>query len=272
MAARFATADDCIPAGPLAPDGVGDVIEPNVLVLALDSYAGALVLCSQAWTRRNISVFFDRVSYACWQIDPKTAALHRRADLGRSYWACQDGNCEPAAQPTNAAVASDGAVVSRDGTEWLIAESSSDLQIYARTAAGARGALVRSFPRPAELVGKEPLPGELALVGHSVIAAEQNKDAFIVLDDRGVRIAELAGTQLHVIDDARIAVWPPEDRQPVQVFDLRTREQSAVTSPFVKTAVGHAGSLFAIDAAKRSLIALTPAFAVRASLPLKTCR
>src|SRR4051794_5890838 len=71
MRARLARAQTCVPRAVKASPG--DVALDDAISLLLDSDGAQLVVCAQAPTRRQESVFFDQVSYACWNVDPRTA-------------------------------------------------------------------------------------------------------------------------------------------------------------------------------------------------------
>jgi hypothetical protein len=240
---------DCVPAlAPARPDG------PE-LALALDSYGGRLVLCAQASTRRGVSVFFDDVSYACWNVDPATAAVARRADLGRAFFRCQDGACQPDA---------DGRAVSYDGAaELVFSADQKELAIVGRPG----GARVRAFP----LAGESFLRGELTLVGRTIFAIQGEEIA--VLDDRGARVGKLAGPELRVLDaDLVLAV---RDEAHGTLYDLAARRETPVqlAVPYVAGAVRHAGEVLAVDGAARALVRLDPAtLRPLGSRPLPRCR
>jgi hypothetical protein len=238
--AWLATVGNCVPrsrydeAIPLAPEG---------LPLALDSFDGRLVLCAQSATRRDVSVFFDDVSYACWNVDPATAAVSRRADLGRSYFRCQDGAC-PEGDTFEA--------ISRDGTERLVYdEAKQALSLFTRPG----GALVRSFPFPrgADLAFWR---GTLTLVGHTIFVVTE--DGILVLDDRGKPLGKLSGSELNVVDEG--AVLAVRDERHATLYELATRKSTpiALAAPYLAGAIRHGGGFYAVNSKARKLVKLDP--------------
>ncbi|HWU86482.1 MAG TPA: hypothetical protein VN253_04380, partial [Kofleriaceae bacterium] len=241
-----ASARDCVPP------------RDDTLALALDAYDGHLVLCAQASTRRDVSVFFDDVSYACWNVDPATAAVSRRADLGRAYFRCQDGACPPG--PGDEAV-------SHDGTEQLVfSEAKRELSIFSRPA----GALVRSFASPPDFAGQEFLRGQLTLVGHTIFAIIDH--SIFVLDDRGAARGKLDGIDLHVVDEGHVLAI--RDEQHATFYELASRKaaQIALTAPYLAGAIRHGGTFFAVDGDARKLVTLDPqTLQPRRALSLPIC-
>ena len=236
---------DCIPN---VPDSEASV--------ALDSFDGKLVACLQVVTRRDISVFFDRVSYACWNLDPKTAKLERRDDLGRSWFACQDGSCLPGYM--NRTVAYDGkTTLAFDDAKHVV------------TIAARDGKVVRTFAAPKELAGQELLAHELTLVG--AIWFAHVDDANLVFDDRGKQLAKLAGADVQVLDATHVLVAAVAGKG--TIFDVTARSTREVELPgdFAEHAVLHAGGLYAM--VERAFVTLDPkTFRERSRVPLKTCR
>ena len=238
--AWLATVGNCVP--PSRRDE-SHPLQLEVLSMALDSFDGHLVLCAQSSTRRDVSVFFDDVSYACWNIDPATAAVSRRADLGRSYFRCQDGACPPG---------DTFEAISRDGTERLVYdEAKQELSLFTRPG----GALVRSFPFPrgADLAFWR---GTLTLVGHTIFVVTD--DEILVLDDRGKPIGKLGGNNLHVVDEG--AVLAIRDERHATLYDLATRRSTpiALTSPYLAVAVRHGSAFYAVNSKARKLVTLDP--------------
>jgi hypothetical protein len=247
----LAAARDCVPrADLLGPD-------EEAITLALDAFDDHLVVCAQALTRRGGSVFLDPVSYACWNVDPKTAAVTRRADLARSYVRCQAGGCAPYEDRT---------VTSHDGTEQLAFDDARhELAITTRA-----GAAVRSFPSPAELAGQEPLRGDLTYVGHTIFAVGEL--GVVVLDDHGQILGHAAGRDVHVMDAGHVLV--SEDEQHATLYDLAPHKprRLQLPAPYAAQAVRFHGALYAIDDARR-LAALDPdTLRVRQTRPFVVCR
>jgi hypothetical protein len=243
----LARAQDCVPP------------EDDLLSLALDSYGGKLVLCAQALTRRDISVFFDDVSYACWNVDPATAAVTRRADLGRSYFRCQDGTCP---------MLTFNKAISYDGTKQVVlAEGKPELSIFARPA----GTLIRSFASLPAFAGQELQRGELTLVGDTIFGIVDQ--TIHVLDDRGGVRGKLEGIELHVVDDGHVLAI--RDEQHATLYELATRKSTPIslTAPYLAGAVRHGGTFFAVDDDTRKLVTLDPkTLQPRRSLSLPICK
>jgi hypothetical protein len=252
--AWLAKAKDCVP-----PHDPSLTLTPHgeTLSLALDSYDGKLVLCAQAITRRDVSVFFDFVSYACWNVDPATAAVSARADLGRAHFRCQDGACS----------AGDRRSISHDGTEVLVfSEAKGELSIVTRPG----GAPVRSFPSPPAFAGQEFLRGQLTLVGHTIFGIVDS--SITVLDDRGAARGTLEGRELQVVDAGRVLVI--RDEQHATLYELATRRTTpiALTAPYIAGAVQHGGAYFAVDGDARKLVLLDgKTLQPKRTLPLRLC-
>lgn len=247
----LATAHDCVPRANL----LGPEDEP--VTLALDTFDGHLVACAQVITRRGGSVFLDPVSYACWNIDPKTAAVTRRADLARSYLRCQAGGCAPYEDRT---------VTSYEGTEQLTFDDAKhELAITTRA-----GAAVRSFASPPELAGAEPLRGDLTYVDHTIFAvAEQT---VLVLDDHGRVLGHAAGRDVHVIDAGHVLV--AQDDQHATLYDLATHATRRVQlpAPYAAEAVRFHDALYVIDDARQLAVLDPGTFRVRQTRPLAVCQ
>lgn len=227
--------------------------------LALDSYGGKLVLCAQVSTRRDVSVFFDDVSYACWNVDPTSAAVSRRADFGRSYFQCQDGSCQPGDH---------NKAVSYDGTQQVVlAEAKPELSVLARPA----GTLVRSFSAPPAFGGQELLRGELTLVGHTIFGIVDQ--TIYMFDDQGSMRGKLDGNSLQVADDGHVLAV--RDEQHATLYEIATRKSTPITlaAPYIAGAVRHAGTFFAVDGENGKLVTLDPkTLQPRRSLVLPICK
>jgi hypothetical protein len=253
--AWLATVGNCVPPSRIDKS---HPMELEVLSLALDSFDGHLVLCAQSSTRRDVSVFFDDVSYACWNVDPATAALSRRSDLGRSYFRCQDGACPPGETFE---------VISRDGTERLVYDDTKqELSLFTRPG----GALVRSFPFPSG-AGQAFWRDTLTLVGHTIFMVTDKE--IHVLDDRGKAQGKLSGSNLNVIDEGAVLAFG-EDRR-ATLYDLATRKSTpiALTSPYLAGAVRHGGAFYAVNSRARKLVTLDPkTLQPRRTLPLRICK
>ena len=233
---------DCIP----------DVPDAETTI-ALDSYGGKLVACLQVITRRDVSAFFDRVSYACWNLDPKTARLAQRADRGRAYFACQDGSCTEMNRTT-----------SYDGKTTLAFDDAK----HTITIAAARGGkVVRTFAAPEELAGHELLGDDLLLLG-AVWFAHVDETVH-VFDDRGKQLAKLGASAVHVLDATHVLLTGDVPR----IYDVAARSTRDVTLPgeFAAQAVVHAGGLYAMDG--RAFVTLDgKTFRERSRIPLATCK
>lgn len=247
----LASARDCVPrADLLGPDD-------EAIMLALDTFDDHLVVCAQVVTRRGGSVFLDPVSYACWNVDPKTAAVTRRADLARSYLRCQAGGCTPYEDRT---------VTSYDGTEQLTFDDAKhELAITTRA-----GAAVRSFPSPPELAGAEPLRGDLTYVDHTIFAVAD--EIVLVLDDHGHLLGHAAGRDVHVMDTGHVLV--AEDEQHATLYDLATHATRRVQLPalYAAEAVRLHDVLYAIDDARRLAVLDPDTLRARRTQPLVVCR
>jgi hypothetical protein len=222
--------------------------------LALDSYGGHLVLCAQALTRRDVSVYFDHVSYACWDVDPATAAVSLRPDLGRSYFQCQDGACPPGDTDE---------VISYDGTELLVhSEDKHELAIFTRP--GRKPVRSFAFAEPVD-------PRGLTLLGHTILVEGHG---ISVLDDHGTSLAKLEGIEVHVVDEGHVLVVRDIDERQGTLYDLASRKAVPIrlAAPYVAGAVRHAGALFAVDSNARKLVTLGPkTFQPGRALPLPIC-
>lgn len=247
----LAAARDCVPrADLLGPD-------EEAVTLALDTVDDHLVACAQVVTRRGGSVFLDPVSYACWNVDPKTAAVTRRADLARSYLRCRAGGCAPYEDRTE---------TSYEGTEQLAFDDAKhEFTITTRT-----GAAVRSFASPPELAGAEPLRGDLTYVGHTIFAVAG--ETVLVLDDHGRALGHAAGSGVHVMDAGHVLVT--EDEQHATLYDLATHatRRVQIPAPYMAEAIRFHDMLYAIDDARRLAVLDPSTFRVRQTHPLVVCQ
>ena len=242
----LATAQSCVPRRGLLGRNDEDQIE-----LALDAFDNHLVVCTQVLTRRDVSVFFDPVSYACWNVDPATGALARRGDLGRSYFRCQDGGCAPLADATANGYSA--------GTRVVYDEAKHKLEIT--------DGKPTAIASPAELTDHEPLRGELTYVGQTLFAITDK--SVIVLDRAGHELGREPGDEVHVVDDTHVLVFGKSSQQ--TLHDLSPHKTRKVTVPARLRPVQLAGTLYAIDGARR-LAVLDAAFRVKTTRPLATCR
>lgn len=276
-------ADTCVPPRDALLRGkLDDGLDDNNLTLALDDYGDRLVACAQLQTRRGNSVFIDRVSYACWDVDPARGTLTRRGDLGRSYLDCQDGSCAPAA----------ASWPSYDGTELVVRDDDRRVfDVFARGSNGARGKKLRTVVEPNDPVG-EP-PAILAnLRGVLVIALE---DRMLAVDERGSAFSYASGLQASVVDATTIRMIT--DALHATDVDVVARRERIIllpgcedsefgaaaptpSGPCVTTlaathlvgAIRYHGTLYAIDDAGRRLDTLDPAtYRATASRPLAVC-
>jgi hypothetical protein len=182
LAPLFAHAAACVP-------------RSNKLALDLEAFDGHLVACAQARTRRDESVFFDSVSYACWDVDPANGGLARRTDHGRAFFACRDGKCEPETPE----------VTSYDGRALLVYDDvKHPLEIYERRADGSRGARTHSFAVPPELAKANPDHGEVVYVGQTIFA--RGSDTTVVLDDAGHVLGTAPGNRVDALDDTHALI------------------------------------------------------------------
>ena len=274
MASVFAGAKTCIP----SPATVGDPADPmHQLGLALDAFDGHLVACAQVPTRRGVSVFFDLVSYACWNVDPATAKLERRLDLARAYFDCASG-CDD----NSRAVAYDGKTV--------VTYAAGKLAIAPRAADGTAGAVIRTLPAPAGLGDDdELLRGDLIALPHAI--AVHVGGEFVVIDDStGTELARAPGIAAGVVDDTHLLVLPPPppgtdevDAPPssppppppkftASLIDVAHKKITHLTLPdnAIADVVSLAGKTYAI--AGRTLLELDAAtFAVKSHRALPAC-
>jgi hypothetical protein len=277
-------ADACIPPADALLRGRPDRGLPgdDDLTVTLDAYADQLVGCGQLLTRRGNSVFFDHVSYACWNVDPKRGTLARRADLPRAYVDCQDGRCEPAAAQWP----------SYDGKEVVVRDDDRRVfDVFARAPDGRRGKKLRTIAEPADPVG-EPSAIVADLGGVLFIAVE---DGVVAVDERDHPIAHAKALRADVLDATTVRIVV----DPLHVVDVDVaarralafalpgctadelsgrRDQvsavcdDALVATHLVDAVRFGGMLYAIDNAGRRLDVLDPAtYRATATRPLAVC-
>jgi hypothetical protein len=241
------SAQTCVPRADLLPP-------KDMLELALDSFDGHLVVCAQV-----TSAAFDAVSYACWNVDPRSGAVARRGDTGRAYFRCQDGAAEQGCGRS---------VVDYAGTRLVTFDNRHTLAIALRD-----GTRVRSIPSLPSLA-PELQRGIMTYVGDLLfIVVDDGPDspgATIVLDDRGHAIGRARGTDVEVIDGGHVMIIDESDQ--ATVYDVATRAHRTVAVPvaFTHDAVGLGGALYALDG--RELVTLDPrTFAPRGRVALATC-
>jgi hypothetical protein len=265
--------DDCLPRYELPPDSADD----NSITIALDRLGDDLVACAQMITRRDVSVFHDYVSYACWNLDPKTGRLTRRSDLGRAYFRCQDGGCP--AGDSLPAISYDGATaVTVDAKQMSITDRKT-------------GAVKARFEIPDELVDHPFFRGDLTYLDHLLYARAD--DHVYVFDDSGNRIATLPGLEVQIVDDDLVLAIP--DPLHATSFEPRTRAMRGISNPgcavheqseqtdrhadcagFPAThfvdAIRYHGRLYGFDQPARQLVELDPvSFRARRSQQLAIC-
>ncbi len=178
LAPQLARALTCFPAG--------DDFDP-----AIDAYDGHLVLCAQALTRRGVSAFSDRVSYACWNLDG--GVLARRTDLGRGFFDCQDGTCT--GELTE--------VTSHDGRTLLVYDDKRQrISIFERMPDGSRGARTHDFALPADVPTDNLLAWAFVHAGRTIFA--RDGDHTFVLDDDGKLLGSTPGERIDVGDDGHV--------------------------------------------------------------------
>jgi hypothetical protein len=276
MVPKLVTARSCIPPSEDNPDDPGH----DALTVALDRIDGMLVACAQLLTRRGTSVFFDMVSYACWDVEPTTAHLTRRADLGRSYFDCQDGECTDDRQAT-----------SYDGSARVVVDDAA-ISIVTRP----DGKPIAQFPRPADVVADGLLRGDLVYLGRLLYVHTEtdHRSQIRVLDGRGQAVATLPGRGLQIVDDDLVlaitdalhaTAFEPRTRITRQLAgndctadelagrtDASTRCTAALATTHLTDAVRFRGKLYAVDQDRRRFVELDPAtFRERKALPLATC-
>jgi len=256
---RLARAQTCVPRGTKVVDG--EMPPDDAVFLVLESTGNDLVVCGQAQTRRGASVFLDPVSYACWNVDPKTAFLTRRRDIVRGWFGCADGMCAPDTRQWP----------SYDGTRTVrVEDDSKKVEILDRTAS----TLVTSFARPPEF-GDSPLTGELALMPTTIIAVESAAKKVHVFDLTGKHLASAAGDQFHVVSPGAVIAGTDDVR--LQRIDLATHAVTKLDAvPEAKSywwsTVEHRGTVYAVDNATRMLFVLDPkTFAVTSRKQLAIC-
>jgi hypothetical protein len=279
-------ADTCIPPRDALQRGHGNSGLPDdgALLLGLDVYDDHLVACTDVFTRRGNSVFFDRVSYGCWNVDATTGKLARRADLPRAYLDCRDGGC-PAGD--------NAAWPSYDGHEVVVRDDDRRMfDVYARDAQGGRGKKLRSFKTPDDPVGE---PASIAADLGGVVFVAVPEDKVVVVDERGRELHHDPGSFVHVLDatTARILANPLHAVD----FDVVARRATAIALPgcvagelgspsdqrsaecsdaLATTHLGDAvrlkGTLYAVaDAGRRLLVVDAASYRATASRALAVC-
>jgi hypothetical protein len=258
LAPVFAQAPDCIPAYNAPP---GNAVDDEQLNLAIDALDGKLVVCAQFWTRRDVSVFLDRVSYACWDVDQPTAALTRRRDLGRSYFQCQDGTCPPGQDR----------VVSFDGREVVEdVRYRGEIEVRSRAKDGTVGEVARTFSTPAALANAEFDGDDLVDVGGALLAVVD--DTVRMYDGRGAEVARLSGDTIEVVDAGHVLVFLRAHPDRVTVLDLATRRRKDVrhVPRFALQPAALGSKMYALDG--HDLVALDASFRELERRRLKSCR
>jgi hypothetical protein len=248
LAPILAKADACIPVHD-DPDQ-----SDHSLVVAIDAFGGKLVACAQQLTREGGSVFLEPVSYACWDVDPATGKLSRRADLARSYFMCQDG-CDGERAYGHGQISYDGKrVITWDDDE------THPLEIYERKPDDSRGAKLGSVPATEE--GHQlDLRGPV-FVGDALIIENQ------VFDLTGKAVVKLPEGQVRVVDETHVIVIGEKQST---LYDTKTHKQSKVAvDAFTSGPVRLGTAAFALS--DRSLVILDgKTFKKKKSLPLATC-
>jgi hypothetical protein len=254
MAVALAGAQTCVPK--LEPPS-GEIPD-HQLALVLDAIRGDLVVCAEALTRRDVSVFFDMVTYACWNLDPKTGFLTRRRDLGRSYFECRDGTC------TN-----DTAQISFDGKS-RVEVGETTLTIVDRESGAVRLTIHPDF----DVKKAAFMRGDLTYLSNMLFVHVD--DHVLVYDDHGAKVATLPGGMAQVVSDH--AVVSVSDDTEATAYDLKTHETrkltvaectppaseertprciAAVEATYFD-AVEFRGNLYAVHASTRQLVVVDP--------------
>jgi hypothetical protein len=277
-------ADACIPPSDALLRGQPEHGLPgdDDLTIALDAYADHLVACAQLLTRRGNSVFFDQVSYACWNVDPARGTLARRTDLPRAYLDCRDGRCAPAAAEWP----------SYDGKEVVVRDDDRRaFDVFARDPDGKHGRRLRTIAEPADPVG-EPAEIVADLGGVVFIAVE---DSIVAVDERDRPVAHFKATRAEILDATTVRIVV----NPLHVVDVDVaarrslafalpgctadeltgrRDQvsptcdDALVSAHLVDAIRFGDVLYAIDNAGRRLDVLDPAtYRATASRSLAVC-
>ncbi len=247
--------------GPLLVGAAACIPKHDDLSVAIDVFAGTLVACAQAETREGGMPFIDRVSFACWDVDPATAKLAKRSDLARAYFRCQDG-CEGDLAYGHGAVAYDGKTMVR----WDDDESH-PLEIYERRADGTRGARRAAFQPPGDAGKQLALRGAVFAGG---LFVTDDDDGYVAVDDAGHVVAKLPRGDVRVLDDTHLV--SVADKQ-ATILDTTARTTRTVTlgRAFTSGPVNLGAAAYAIDG--RTLAILDPrTFKIRRTLPLATCK
>jgi len=271
MRAKLADAQTCIPAAtPLDLENSPD----DRITLSIDALGHDLVICAQAITRRDVSVYADYVSYACWNIDPTTGWLTRRRDLGRSYYRCQDGSCTPGATSE----------ISFDGKSRIEA-SETKLAIVDRDSGAVRSTITPEL----DIAHQAWVRGDLTYVGTTLFA--HIDETIVVYDDHGRRLATLDGRTTHVVSDHLVMVVA-EDLHGT-IFDLASHATRQIKVPgcpspsedqmqkcwdslkltHMEDAVEFRGALYGIDNETRQLVIVDPkTYRQRSAKQLAICK
>lgn len=245
MRVRLAKAQTCLPRGVKFVEG--EMPPDDAVFVILESRGDELSICAQAETRRDASVFMDPVSYACWNIDPKTGFLTRRNDIVRGWFSCADGTCTPDTREWP----------SYEGSRILrIEDEAKNVEILDRST----HKLVGSFVRPADF-GNGYVTGEVALIGSSVVSVDVDGKKVLVYDLTGKRVASAPATQFHVASPD--VVITGDERLHLHRLDLTRRAVTKIDPPAAAkdywwSALEYRGTTYALDQASRQLLVLDP--------------
>lgn len=271
MRAKLAGAQTCVPAAtPLDVENSPD----DRITLSIDALGHDLVVCAQAVTRRDVSVYADYVSYACWNIDPTTGWLTRRRDLGRSYYRCQDGAC-PAGATSE---------ISFDGKS-RVDTSETTLAIVDRDTGAVRSAITPDR----DLAHQAWVRGDLTYVGTTLFA--HIGDDVIVYTDHGAKLATLPGRATHVVSD-HLVIVTAEDFSgtafdltshatrrikvpdcPSTIDDATTKCEDSLRLSHLEDAVEFRRALYAVDNDARKLVIVDPkTYRQRSTKQLAICK
>ena len=270
MRAMLATAQTCVPAAtPLDLENSPD----DRITLSIDAFGPDLVICAQAVTRRDVSVYADYVSYACWNIDPRTGWLTRRRDFGRSYFRCQDGSC-PAGATSEISFDGKSRIDTTDITFDIVDRDS--------------GTVRRTIKPDLDIKHQAWVRGDLTYVGTTLFA--HIDDNIVIFGDRGTKLATLPGRATHVVSEHVVMVTG--DDFAGTVFDLTSHTTRRITVPSCPTtedqmqrcmdslklshlddAVEFRGVLYALDNDARKLVIVDPkTYRQRSTKQLAICR
>lgn len=229
--------------------------------LSIDAFGDKLVVCAQAETREGSSVFFDMVSFACWNVDPASAKLVRRADLGRGFFACQDG--------CNGEVAYGRGIVAYHGRSMLYWDDDDKhpIEIYSRKADGTRGDKTASFLLPP--AASQTLVHQIVYVGPGIIGSDA-QGTNIVFDETGKVLAQVPPGWVRVMRETLIAFVA--ERQ-ATLLDLAVGKTTVVTldKPYSAGPVVFRDKAYAIIGRSLNVLDATT-LQFRKSLPLPFCK